>query len=76
MNQRLPICPATNCLLLSSPQRLTLTTPSRALEPRRDIITAPAKAASAAAVEGRNGDGRGGRPETTKTEGRSEADAR
>ena len=73
MNQRLPICPATNCLLLSSPQRLTLTTPSRALEPRRDIITA--KAAPAAAVEGRNGDGRG-RPETTKTEGRSDADAR
>ena len=66
--------------MLSSPQRLTLTTPSRALEPRRDIITAPAKeaskAASASAVEGRNGDGRGGRPETTKTEGRSEVDAR
>ena len=64
--------------MLSSPQRLTLTTPSRALEPRRDIITAPAKAASkaapAAAVEGRNGDGRGGRPETTKTEGRADAE--
>ena len=63
--------------MLSSPQRLTLTTPSRALEPRRDIITAPAKAASkaASAVEGRNGDGRGGRPETTKTEGRADAEA-